>query len=342
MDTMTEGNILEVRDLTVRFMMNEGTVHAVNGVTFSLPEGKSIGIVGESGCGKTVSAYSVTQLLPKTARVSGQILFREKEGTITDIAKLPVDGKEIRRIRGQEISMIFQEPMSSLSPVHTVFNQLAEAMILFQGMTKKQARERCVELLKLVGIENAERRVDEYPFQFSGGMRQRAMIAMALARNPRILIADEPTTALDVTLQAQVLSLIQEMQDEFKLSMILITHALGVVAHMVDYIHIMYLGRVVESGPTLEIFENPKHPYTRGLLNSIPKLHGKRGQRVSSIPGAVPSAYSLPEGCVFRARCSERRSACMYEIPRRIQVGSEHYVSCCLYDGEEDQYAANA
>ena len=342
MDTMTEGKILEVRDLTVRFMMNEGTVHAVNGVTFSLPEGKSIGIVGESGCGKTVSAYSVTQLLPKTARVSGQILFREKEGTITDIAKLPVDGKEIRRIRGQEISMIFQEPMSSLSPVHTVFNQLAEAMILFQGMTKKQARERCVELLKLVGIENAERRVDEYPFQFSGGMRQRAMIAMALARNPRILIADEPTTALDVTLQAQVLSLIQEMQDEFKLSMILITHALGVVAHMVDYIHIMYLGRVVESGPTLEIFENPKHPYTRGLLNSIPKLHGKRGQRVSSIPGAVPSAYSLPEGCVFRARCSERRSACMYEIPRRIQVGSEHYVSCCLYDGEEDQYAANA
>jgi peptide/nickel transport system ATP-binding protein len=342
MDTMTDGNILEVRDLTVRFMMNEGTVHAVNGVTFSLPEGKSIGIVGESGCGKTVSAYSVTQLLPKTARVSGQILFREKDGTITDIAKLPVDGKEIRRIRGQEISMIFQEPMSSLSPVHTVFNQLAEAMILYQGMTKKQARERCVELLRLVGIENAERRVDEYPFQFSGGMRQRAMIAMALARNPRILIADEPTTALDVTLQAQVLSLIQEMQDEFKLSMILITHALGVVAHMVDYIHIMYLGRVVESGPTLEIFENPKHPYTRGLLNSIPKLRGKRGQRVSSIPGAVPSAYSLPEGCVFRARCSERRSACMYEIPRRIQVGSEHYVSCCLYDGEEDQYAANA
>jgi peptide/nickel transport system ATP-binding protein len=342
MDTMTEGNILEVRDLTVRFMMNEGTVHAVNGVTFSLPEGKSIGIVGESGCGKTVSAYSVTQLLPKTARVSGQILFREKDGTITDIAKLPVDGKEIRRIRGQEISMIFQEPMSSLSPVHTVFNQLAEAMILFQGMTKKQARERCVELLKLVGIENAERRVDEYPFQFSGGMRQRAMIAMALARNPRILIADEPTTALDVTLQAQVLSLIQEMQDEFKLSMILITHALGVVAHMVDYIHIMYLGRVVESGPTLEIFENPKHPYTRGLLNSIPKLRGKRGQRVSSIPGAVPSAYSLPEGCVFRARCSERRPACIDEIPRRIQVGSEHYVSCLLYDGEEDQYAANA
>ena len=173
MDTMTEGNILEVRDLTVRFMMNEGTVHAVNGVTFSLPEGKSIGIVGESGCGKTVSAYSVTQLLPKTARVSGQILFREKDGTITDIAKLPVDGKEIRRIRGQEISMIFQEPMSSLSPVHTVFNQLAEAMILYQGMTKKQARERCVELLRLVGIENAERRVDEYPFQFAEGCATR-------------------------------------------------------------------------------------------------------------------------------------------------------------------------
>jgi oligopeptide/dipeptide ABC transporter ATP-binding protein len=335
-------NILEVQDLTVRFAMDEGTVHAVNGVTFSLPEGKSIGIVGESGCGKTVSAYSITQLLPKTARVSGQILFRERDGSVTDIAKLPTDGKEIRRIRGQEISMIFQEPMTSLSPVHTVYNQLSETMLLFQGMGKDEARERCIELLSLVGIDDAKRRVDEYPFQFSGGMRQRAMIAMALARNPRILIADEPTTALDVTLQAQVLNLIQEMQDEFKLSLILITHALGVVAHMVDFIHIMYLGRVVESGPTLEIFENPRHPYTQGLMRSIPKLRGRRGERVSSIPGAVPSAYSLPEGCVFQARCSERRPVCVRTVPGRVEVGSEHYVSCFLYHEEERQHAANA
>lgn len=341
-DSSTSNNILEVKDLTVRFVMDEGTVHAVNGVAFNLPEGRSIGIVGESGCGKTVSAYSITQLLPKTARMSGRILFRERDGSITDIASLKTDCREIRRIRGQEISMIFQEPMTSLSPVHTVCNQLSEAMILFHGINKAEARERSIELLDRVGIENARRRVDEYPFHFSGGMRQRAMIAMALARNPRVLIADEPTTALDVTLQAQVLNLIQEMQDEFKLSLILITHALGVVAHMVDYIYIMYLGRIVESGPTLQVFENPKHPYTQGLMKSIPKLKGKRGERVSSIPGAVPSAYTLPRGCAFEPRCRERESHCVEAVPKPVQVGSEHYACCFLYGAEEDQHNENA
>ena len=194
-------NILEVRNLVVEFKMDEGTVHAVNGVSYNVPEGKSIGIVGESGCGKTVSSYALNRLLPANAKLSGQILFKERDGSITDIVKLKPEGKEIRQIRGRDISMIFQEPMTSLSPVHTISNQISEALILFQGMTKKQARNRSIELLKLVGIPNAERRVDEYPFQFSGGMRQRAMIAMALARNPRVLIADEPTTALDVTLR---------------------------------------------------------------------------------------------------------------------------------------------
>jgi oligopeptide/dipeptide ABC transporter ATP-binding protein len=336
-------NILEVRNLVVEFKMDEGTVHAVNGVSYNVPEGKSIGIVGESGCGKTVSSYALNRLLPANAKLSGQILFKERDGSITDIVKLKPEGKEIRQIRGRDISMIFQEPMTSLSPVHTISNQISEALILFQGMTKKQARNRSIELLKLVGIPNAERRVDEYPFQFSGGMRQRAMIAMALARNPRILIADEPTTALDVTLQAQVLSLIQDLQNEFNLSMILITHDLGVVAHMVETINIMYLGRIVETGPTLAVFENPHHPYTQGLLNSIPKLTGRLGERVTSIPGTVPSAYDIPVGCPFAARCAHRMDICTEAMPQQTAVGKEHTVSCHLYTrGEAAEDAANA
>ncbi|HOB09453.1 MAG: ABC transporter ATP-binding protein [Limnochordia bacterium] len=340
---MNPKNILEVRDLVVKFKLSEGIVHAVNGVSYDVPEGKSIGIVGESGCGKTVSSYALNRLLPPYATLSGQILFRQQDGNIIDIAKLKPEGREIRAIRGRDIAMIFQEPMTSLSPVHTICNQISEALILFQGMTKKQARNRTIELLKLVGIPQAERRVDEYPFQFSGGMRQRAMIAMALARNPRVLIADEPTTALDVTLQAQVLSLIQDLQNRFNLSMILITHALGVVAHMVETVNIMYLGRIVETGPTMEIFEEPLHPYTQGLLQSIPKLTGRLGERVSSIPGSVPSAYDIPKGCPFEARCKHRMEICREEMPKPVTVGSEHTVYCHLYTGREAaRDAANA
>ena len=341
--SMNPKNILEVRDLVVKFKMDEGTVHAVNGVSYDVPEGKSIGIVGESGCGKTVSSYALNRLLPRNASLSGQILFRERNGQVIDIAKLKPESKEIRSIRGKDIAMIFQEPMTSLSPVHTICNQISEALILFQGMTKKQAKNRTVELLKLVGIPQAERRVDEYPFQFSGGMRQRAMIAMALARNPRILIADEPTTALDVTLQAQVLSLIQDLQNEFNLSMILITHDLGVVAHMVETVNIMYLGRIVESGPTLQVFEEPQHPYTQGLLQSIPKLTSRLGERVTSIPGSVPSAYDLPEGCPFAARCPHRMEICSIEMPKPVQIGEDHTVHCHLFTGREAaEDAANA
>ncbi len=343
MDKMDQDHILEVQDLTVKFLMDEGTVHAVNGVSFVVPAGKSVGIVGESGCGKTVSSYSITQLLPKSARLTGRILFRERDGQVTNITNLTPDGKEMRRIRGKEIAMIFQEPMSSLSPVHTICNQLSEAMLQFQGMTKRQARTRAVELLQLVGIPYAERRVDEYPFQLSGGMRQRVMIAMALSRNPRVLIADEPTTALDVTLQAQVLRLIQDMQNEFNLSLVLITHDLGVVAHMVDHVCIMYMGQIVESGPVKEIYDDPKHPYTKGLMNSIPKLRGRRGERVVPISGSVPSAYAVQTGCPFCERCPERSKRCTQGIPQRVKIGSEHYVCCHLYQsGKEEQDVINA
>lgn len=344
MNKMSDSNnLLEIKDLVVKFRTEEGIVNAVNGVSYDVPEGRSIGVVGESGCGKTVSAYSITRLLPKNATFSGQVLFKERNGSVTDTLALPSEGKELRRIRGRDISMIFQEPMSSLSPVHTINNQLSEAMILFQNMSKIEARERSIELLDLVGIPQASRRVDEYPFQFSGGMRQRVMIAMALARNPRLLIADEPTTALDVTLQAQVLKLIQSMQNEFNLSMILITHDLGVVAHMVDYIYIMYLGRVVERGKVKDIFDNPVHPYTKGLLNSIPKLKGKRGERVSSIPGTVPSAYLEPKGCGFAARCPFVMERCTREIPKQVHVEDQHEVCCFLFNGGEvEEDAANA
>ena len=327
--------ILEVRNLSVRFRADEGTVHAVNGVDLVVPEGKSVGIVGESGCGKTVTAYSLTKLLPDNATVGGQILYRAADDSTVDIASLPPDGSEIRRIRSQEIAMIFQEPMSSLSPVHTVLDQLSEALMLAHGVDRREARELCVEHLGRVGIPHPAARVDEYPFQFSGGMRQRVMIAMALARQPRILIADEPTTALDVTLQAQVLNLIQSLQDELRLSMILITHDLGVVAHMVDFICIMYLGKVVESGPLLEVFDNPLHPYTRGLLASIPKLKGRRGEKLVSITGTVPSAYSIPEGCPFRARCEHAMDVCAVQAPLSTEVGSSHTVRCHLYQPQE-------
>jgi oligopeptide/dipeptide ABC transporter ATP-binding protein len=310
-------------------------VYAVNGVDFTVPAGRSIGIVGESGCGKTVSAYSITKLLADNALVSGRVLYRTRDDSIIDLVELPPDGPEMRRIRSRDIAMIFQEPMSSLSPVHTVCNQLAEALVLAHGLSHGAARARAIELLEHVGIPNAGRRIDEYPFQFSGGMQQRVMIAMALARKPRILIADEPTTALDVTLQAQVLNLIQSLQNENDLSMVLITHDLGVVAHMVEFVNVMYLGRVVESGPTLSIFDDPRHPYTQGLLSSIPKLKGRRGKRVSSIPGSVPSTYSVPPGCPFKPRCAHAMDVCGEVVPERTRIGSDHHVRCHLYQPKE-------
>ncbi len=322
-------NILEVNDLCVKFYQQIGVVHAVNGVDFSLQPGGSIGIVGESGCGKTITSYSLLRILPPTGKItSGTITFTKRSGEVADLTRVDPDGEEIRRIRGGEIAMIFQEPMSALSPVHTMSNQITEAILLHQSVTKDQARDRVVELLDLVGIPSPEQRANEYSFQLSGGMRQRAMIAMALACNPRVLIADEPTTALDVTIQAQVLKLIKTMQQQFNLSLLLITHDLGVIAHMVDYLYVMYLGQVMEAGSIVDVLVEPEHPYTRDLLKSIPRIKAVK-EKMSSIRGTVPDAYNLPTGCLFHTRCSETSgNRCSLNAPGLRPVGVDHFVRC--------------
>jgi oligopeptide/dipeptide ABC transporter ATP-binding protein len=328
--------ILDVKNLKVKFLTDEGTVHAVNGVDFKIGSGGSIGILGESGCGKTITAYSVLQILPRVKKiVTGQINFKMKNGSIQDLLKLEADGEEIRKIRGKEISMIFQEPMTAFSPIYTICNQISEALMIHRGMDKIAARQRAIELLDLVGIPNPKKTVDAYPFQLSGGMRQRAMIAMALACHPRILIADEPTTALDVTIQAQVLKLIKSMQKEFDLSLMLITHNLGVIAHMVDHVYVMYLGRIVEEGPVVEIFDKPSHPYTKALFRSIPKLAGNK-EKIYPIKGTVPDAYVLPSGCTFHTRCKEMVGGiCRLKIPGKTKIGEGHYVNCFKYSNKE-------
>ncbi|MDD5454532.1 MAG: ABC transporter ATP-binding protein [Candidatus Ratteibacteria bacterium] len=321
--------ILDVKNLKIKFLTDEGAVHAVNGVDFKVESGSSVGILGESGCGKTITAYSVLQILPRVKKiVEGQINFKMKDGIMQDLLKLESEGEAMRKIRGKEISMIFQEPMTAFSPVYTICNQISEALMIHQDMDKIAARERSVKLLDLVGIPDPKRTVDAYPFQLSGGMRQRAMIAMALACNPRILIADEPTTALDVTIQAQVLKLIKSMQKEFNLSLMLITHNLGVIAHMVEHVYVMYLGRIVEEGPVTEIFDNPCHPYTKALFKSIPKLGGNK-EKIYPIEGTVPDAYVLPSGCAFHPRCKEiAGEKCHIEIPGKTEVKPGHYVNC--------------
>lgn len=330
---MNDDNIiLDVNNLKVRFFYEEGTVKAANGVSYRLKEGSSIGIVGESGCGKTVSTYAILNILSSAGKiVEGSIEYTLKNGTVVDLSKLKAESEEIRSIRGKEISMIFQEPMTAFSPVHTIYSQILEGVMLHQDLTKEKAREQIIDLMEKVGIPDPDKRVDDYPFQFSGGMRQRAMIAMALACNPRVLIADEPTTALDVTIQAQVLQLIKEMQEDMNLSLILITHDLGVIAHMVEEVYIMYLGRVVESGPVQEIFYNPKHPYTRDLLNSIPNIKGNKG-KISSIEGSVPDSYSLPPGCSFHTRCSDYLGKiCSTKVPASTEINKKHCVFCHKY-----------
>ena len=324
--------LLDVRDLTVRFRRDEGLVKPLNGVSFRIRAGESVGIVGESGCGKTMTAYCLLRILPPGGLISaGSMRFRRRDGSEVDLARVRPGGKEMKAIRGAEIAMIFQEPMTAFSPVHTIYNQIAEAIRLHQDLDKQAIRERVIELLGLVGIPDPRDRVDEFPFQFSGGMRQRAMIAMALACNPRLLIADEPTTALDVTVQAQVLQLIQRLQRELGLSLMLITHDLGVIAHTVEYVYVMYLGRIVESGPVEAIFDDPRHPYTVDLLNSIPKMTGSR-KRISPIQGSVPDAYSLPRGCPFHPRCRRRiAGVCSARVPREIDVGPDPRVTCFRY-----------
>ncbi len=297
-------NILEVEDLRTHFFNDDGgALPAVDGVSFAIPRGKTLALVGESGCGKSVTSYSLLRLIQRPGRiVGGRILLRSARAGDIDIGALGDDDERLFRVRGGLVSMIFQEPMSALSPVHTVGSQIMEAILLHQDVTPAEARTRAIDMLRRVGVSAPERRVDQYPHELSGGMRQRAVIAMALVCRPELLIADEPTTALDVTIQAQILGLIKTMQAELGCSVLLITHDLGVVAQTADEVAVMYLGRIVEHGPVREVLKYPRHPYTQGLLRSLPGCN-RGSERLASIPGTVPSLHAIPPGCPFHPRC---------------------------------------
>ncbi|WP_213996599.1 ABC transporter ATP-binding protein [Tepidanaerobacter syntrophicus] len=326
-------NLVEVKNLKTYFFTEDGVVPAVDGVDFSIKEGETLGIVGESGCGKSVTSLSILRLVPSPPGkiVDGEILFRGEN-------LLKKSESEMRKIRGNDISMIFQEPMTSLNPVFTVGEQIAEAIELHQGLDKKQAMDKAVEMLKLVGIPSAEKRVYDFPHQMSGGMRQRVMIAMALSCNPSLLIADEPTTALDVTIQAQILELMKDLKKKLNTSIMLITHDLGVVAEMAENVLVMYAGKVVEYADVRTIFKEPKHPYTIGLMESIPRLDQPR-EKLYVIEGTVPNPFDMPKGCRFHPRCPEAKDICVNREPVLIS-SNNHQVSCWKYsdqwEGGED------
>jgi peptide/nickel transport system ATP-binding protein len=327
--------LLEVRDLRTSFRTDDGLVRAVEGVSFSVEKGQTLGIVGESGSGKSVTCLSIMGLNPRQNTItSGQALWKGR-----DLLTLP--GNELRRIRGDEIAMIFQDPMTSMNPVHTVGRQLAEAVRLHQDVTKRQANARALELLKAVGIPRADRRMDDYPHHFSGGMRQRAMIAMSLVNNPDLLIADEPTTALDVTTQAQILTLMEKLQDEFGSAIIMITHDLGVVAEVADEVAVMYAAEIVEHGTVDQIFKRPQHPYTWGLLGSLPRLDADV-DRLVQIQGQPPSLLNPPSGCRFHPRCPYVMDICMRDHPELQPTGGEpdHLQACWLDQATKDEQAA--
>ena len=314
--------LLDLRGLRTSFVTSNGEARAVDGVSLSVEEGKTLGLVGESGCGKTVTALSILRLLPPAGRiVGGSIIFGDRN--LLDLSEA-----EMRHVRGNQIAMIFQEPMSSLNPVFTVGYQIGEAVRIHQNVGRREAREKAIEMLKLVEIPEPERRVDDYPHQMSGGMRQRVMIAMALSCHPRLLIADEPTTALDVTIQAQILDLLAGLQRRLGMAMILVTHDLGVVAERADHVAIMYAGRVVEQAAVVDIFERPLHPYTRGLLRSIPKVGAHKTRRLEAIPGLVPDLLHLPSGCHFRDRCVSAIERCAQVDPALEGFGTAHSAAC--------------
>lgn len=317
--------ILEVRNLKTSFFSEEGEIPAVNGVSFKLEPGKTLGIVGESGCGKSVTSMSILRLIPEdTGRIKdGEILFEGKN-------LLALSKKQMRKVRGQDISMIFQEPMTSLNPVLKIGCQLREALTLHEKMSRKQADLKCIEMLKTVKIPRAEEIMNQFPHNLSGGMRQRVMIAMALLCNPKVLIADEPTTALDVTIQAQILAILKDVQKKFNTAIILITHDLGVIAEAADDVIVMYAGKVVESGTVQSIFDAPKHPYTIGLQNAIPKI-GKSVEILQSIPGNVPKPTEMPKGCRFSPRCSEAMDICLEKEPQPFSEGEGSTVCCFKY-----------
>ena len=323
---MIEAQLLQVEDLKTWFHTDEGTAKAVDGVSFDVRPRETLGIVGESGCGKSVTSLSILRLIPQPPGeiAGGRILFRG-----LDLLDLPE--KEMRKIRGNEIAMIFQEPMTSLNPVYTVGDQIGEVLRLHRDVSKDEARERSIEMLRRVRIPDPEQRVDEYPHQLSGGQRQRVMIAMALACDPALLIADEPTTALDVTVQAQILALLNQLQEEYGMSIMLITHDLGVIAETAHRVVVMYAGVVAEVGTAEQVFGGPNHPYTEGLKAAIPKL-GERIERLHTIPGSVPSPYEVITGCPFQNRCPYVMDRCRREFPELYSIGPGHQARCFLYD----------
>ncbi|HEY63172.1 MAG TPA: ABC transporter ATP-binding protein [Caldilineae bacterium] len=317
------GTLLEVKNLRTQFFTQDGIVHAVNGISYTVDEGETLAIVGESGCGKSVGVMSLIRLIPQPPGkiVDGEVWFDGQ-----DLLKLNED--ELRQVRGNRIAMIFQDPMTSLNPVLTIGQQVGEALQLHLGMSKQQARQRSIELLEMVGIPDAAKRIDDYPHQFSGGMRQRVMIAMGLSCNPQLLIADEPTTALDVTIQAQIIDLVKRLKREVGMAIIWITHDLGVVAGLAERVIVMYAGYIVEEAPVRDLYADPRHPYTLGLLRSIPRLDKGRQKKLQPIEGLPPDLLDPPKGCPFAPRCSYRIDRCEEENPPLETVAREHKVAC--------------
>ncbi len=320
---MKQEPVLALKDLVVQFNTQDGIVHAVNGVSYAAYAGQTLGIVGESGCGKSVSVLSSMRLIPQPPGkiVSGEIYFKGQN-------LLELDDAGMKNFRGKEIAMVFQDPMTSFNPVLTIGTQISESSIVHLGMSKEEARQRSIELLELVGIPKAAERVDDYPHQFSGGMRQRAMIAMALSCNPSLLIADEPTTALDVTIQAQIVDLIKDISQRFDMAIIWITHDLGVIAEIADQVVVMYAGYVVERADVFNLFEHPSHPYTLSLLKSLPRVDSHSNEKLATIPGAPPDCLIMPPGCPFAPRCAFTVEKCRRENPRMDNIGPDHEIAC--------------
>ncbi len=322
--------LLRIENLRTYIYLDEGVVRAVNGVSFAVERGRTMALVGESGSGKSVVAQSIMRILPDKARIEGgRILFSANGGPAVDLAALPADGKRMRAIRGAAIGIVFQEPMTSLSPVHTIGNQIAETVRLHRGASKTEARAGAIEMLAAVGFPDPKRKVDAYPFELSGGLRQRAMIAMALACRPALLIADEPTSALDVTIQAQILDLLLKLQDEYGMGLLLITHDPGVVAYVADAVTVMYCGRVMETGPVATLYEDPQHPYLQALLRSTPHFGREERERLQAIAGTVPDPLVPIQGCPFLSRCPEGEAeVCGKVMPALHALAPDHYVAC--------------
>lgn len=331
-ESIHQDKLLEVKDLKISFKTDEGIVTAVDGVNFSVKRGQTLGIVGESGSGKSVSTWSIMRLLPKNSIIQkgSSIQFRRKDDKVVDITSLRPASRELREIRGGEVALIFQEPMSSFSPVYTIGNQIMEAVLQHRNVSKNEAQEIAIDMLDRVGISNPRQRFRQYPFELSGGMRQRAMIAVALSMNPSLLIADEPTTSLDVTIQAQILKLMRELQQDLGMAIIFITHNLGVIAQVADEVEVMYLGKILERGTAKEIIHQPQHPYTQALLRAIPQLD-HIGERLTAISGDIPSPLSRPAGCPFHTRCEKViPGICDIKMPNPTQLTDTHIVYCFL------------